>query len=130
MRIPSTRFVSNSLAIAVLCVTMVGVAFATIPDADGVIHGCYGKSNGQLRVEESSTNCKNNEIPLTWGFQGPPSDAFVAARTNSFFIPGGATQSASCRCPFPPAVSWSTPRSLYLGTRDVIFETQLSSRYR
>jgi hypothetical protein len=27
-----------------------GIAYATIPDAGGVIHGCYQKNQGTLRV--------------------------------------------------------------------------------
>jgi hypothetical protein len=30
-----------------------GIAYATIPDSVGVIHGCYG-TNGQLRVIDPS----------------------------------------------------------------------------
>jgi hypothetical protein len=87
-----------SLAMAVVCVTGAGIAFALIPDANGLIHGCYGKSNGQLRVEESATNCKNNEIPLQWGVQGSagapgPSDAFVATNGTPSNLGGGVRAS-------------------------------------
>ncbi len=50
-------------------------AYASIPSADGVIHGCYKKSGGILRlVEDSATQCSGNESPLTWnqtGDRGP-----------------------------------------------------------
>ena len=37
-----------------------GVAYATIPDGSGVIHACYTKSSGALRVIDSSvTNCSS-----------------------------------------------------------------------
>jgi hypothetical protein len=49
-----------------------GVAFATIPDSGGTIHGCYSKSNGNLRVVESASDCRNNETALPWNQQGPP----------------------------------------------------------
>jgi hypothetical protein len=53
-----------------------GVAYATIPDDTGVIHGCYAKSRGALRVIDGSvTNCKAGETSLNWnqaGQQGPP----------------------------------------------------------
>ena len=53
-----------------------GIAYATIPDSAGVIHGCYGNT-GQLRVIDPSNGdaCKNNETGLDWsktGPQGPP----------------------------------------------------------
>jgi len=53
-----------------------GIAYATIPDSAGVIHGCY-RNNGQLRVIDPSNGgaCRNNETGLDWsqtGPQGPP----------------------------------------------------------
>lgn len=49
-----------------------GVAWATIPGGDGVIHGCYLKSGGNLRVIDSSvTNCKKTETALDWSVAGP-----------------------------------------------------------
>ena len=55
-----------------------GIGVAAIPSSsDGEITGCYGKSNGQLRVidAQAGEQCKNNETRLTWsqtGPQGPP----------------------------------------------------------
>jgi hypothetical protein len=47
---------------------------ASIPDANGVIHGCYGKagtpSQGDLRVTDSGL-CKPTENPLDWNQVGP-----------------------------------------------------------
>src|SRR5262245_58878879 len=31
-----------------------GIAYATIPDGDGTIHGCYRKSGGALRVIDNA----------------------------------------------------------------------------
>jgi hypothetical protein len=50
-----------------------GVAYATIPGAGGVIHGCYAKLGGSLRVVDTGT-CRATESPLSWnqmGQQGP-----------------------------------------------------------
>jgi Collagen triple helix repeat (20 copies) len=48
-----------------------GIAYATIP-ADGVIHGCYAKSGGALRVIDATvTGCKASETSLDWNVQGP-----------------------------------------------------------
>ena len=48
------------------------MAFATIPDSGGVIHGCYKKSGGAVRVIDSSvTSCVSNETALDWNIRGP-----------------------------------------------------------
>ena len=55
-----------------------GVAYATVPDGNGVIHGCYAKtSNGQalagsLRVVDTGMgqSCQSNENALSWNQQG------------------------------------------------------------
>src|SRR4051812_8005360 len=54
-----------------------GVAFAAIPDSGGVIHACYNKTNGKLRVADA-TNPKlgsclaSRETALDWNKQGEP----------------------------------------------------------
>jgi len=73
-------------AVAVLAAVAAGVAYATIPDSESVIHGCYGKS-GNLRVIDPSTGggCTAGETPLEWsqkgqrGEQGPPGPPGPAA---------------------------------------------------
>jgi hypothetical protein len=64
--------------IGIVVVTMLalaaGVAYATIPDSNGVIHACYKTANGQLRVIDSN-GCHPSETALSWsqtGPQGPP----------------------------------------------------------
>lgn len=48
-----------------------GVAYASIPDGSGVIHGCI-KSNSMLKVIDSaSETCASGETPLTWSQTGP-----------------------------------------------------------
>ena len=46
------------------------IAAKGIPDANGVIHGCF-KNNGDLRVVKKNTACKNNETSLSWNQTGP-----------------------------------------------------------
>jgi hypothetical protein len=55
--------------LAALVVALGGAAFAAIPNSGGVIHGCYQKSSGNLRVAESPGGCRNSERPLDWGTQ-------------------------------------------------------------
>ncbi len=62
---PGTAF-----GFAALMVALGGVAFAAIPDSNGIIHGCF-KNNGNLRVVESAADCRNNENVLGWSQQGP-----------------------------------------------------------
>jgi hypothetical protein len=59
-------------AVVVLLAVGAGIAYATIPDAGGVIHGCYMK-DGTLRVIDSDAgqSCRNNETALNWNQTGP-----------------------------------------------------------
>ena len=49
------------------------IAYATIPDSSGVIHGCYKTSNGSLRVIDSpAVQCDpRNETAISWSQTGP-----------------------------------------------------------
>jgi len=66
------------VALAIVGALVVGgIAYATIPDAGGVIHGCYQKNQGTLRVidTDKAQTCASSESPLNWsqpGQQGPP----------------------------------------------------------
>jgi collagen triple helix repeat protein len=63
-----------------------GVAYATIPNSTtSVISGCYGKTNGLLRVidAQAGKKCTSLEVPISWnqkgqqgiqGLQGPKGD--------------------------------------------------------
>lgn len=68
--IGSTKF---WLGGAVAAVALAGTAHAAIPDGNGVIHACYAKSGGVLRVvDASTTSCKSGEVTLDWNRQGTP----------------------------------------------------------
>jgi hypothetical protein len=48
-----------------------GLAYATIPNG-AVIHGCYARSGGAVRVIDGDvTSCKPSETSLDWNAQGP-----------------------------------------------------------
>jgi Collagen triple helix repeat (20 copies) len=51
----------------------VGIAMGAIPDSGGVIHGCYKRTEGQLRVIDPGQggSCRRSETALTWSQQGP-----------------------------------------------------------
>jgi hypothetical protein len=68
--IRSTKF---WLVGAVVAASLAGTAYATIPGGDGVIHACYTKSGGTLRVIDASvTKCKSTETSLDWSQRGLP----------------------------------------------------------
>jgi hypothetical protein len=55
-----------------------GIAYASIPDGEGVIHACYspnaaaGPSGAQLKVIDSEVaSCTNGQTEVTWGQTGP-----------------------------------------------------------
>jgi Collagen triple helix repeat (20 copies) len=69
-----------ALAGVLALIAGVGVASATIPGTDGVVHGCFQTQGsvlspkGSLRVIDPSTGttCKSSEQPLNWNQTGPP----------------------------------------------------------
>jgi hypothetical protein len=58
------------VALLALIVALGGVAAAAIPGSDGTIRACYQKGNGNLRVVDSSGDCRPNEAPLDWNRTG------------------------------------------------------------
>ena len=51
-----------------------GIAYASIPGGDGVIHGCYKTSNpakGSLIAIDSRASCPNGHAELNWNQTGP-----------------------------------------------------------
>ena len=60
--------------VVVVAIAAAGIAYASIPDANGVIHGCYNSDNGALRVFGKSKDfqqCKAGEKPLDWDSDRP-----------------------------------------------------------
>ena len=61
--------------VATVAVIAATAAYAAIPDAGGIVHGCYDKASGQLRVTDTDTNtpkgCSSKEAALNWNQQGP-----------------------------------------------------------
>lgn len=64
-------FVLGTIAGAALAVGAAG--YAAIPDSAGVIHGCYQKNVGNLRVIDptSGDRCRRPEIAVSWNHTGP-----------------------------------------------------------
>lgn len=61
-------------AAVIVVLGLAGGAYAAIPDAAGVVHGCYklsgGEQGGQLRVVGDPESCRRNEAPIQWNEQG------------------------------------------------------------
>src|SRR4051794_22455849 len=76
-RKPLTAAIRRRAAwLAVVSVTILvavgGAAYASVPDAAGVIHGCYSKTSGSVRIIDSSTQaCSTTENGLNWNQIGP-----------------------------------------------------------
>ena len=59
-------------AAAAVCLIGGGVAHAAIPDANGVIHGCYVTSSGTIRIiDDAVTTCRPSETAVQWNISGP-----------------------------------------------------------
>jgi hypothetical protein len=75
MRFPfSGRVRLAALVVVVLGLAAGGIAYASIPDSDGVIHGCYTKRDGSLRVIDTNVggSCSTSkENALNWNQTGP-----------------------------------------------------------
>lgn len=73
MKRPLIRSALIAAAAAAALLVVGGIAYATIPDSAGVIHACYQKSGGTIRVIDASvTNCSSKETSLGWNVQGQP----------------------------------------------------------
>jgi hypothetical protein len=74
------RFPLIALAVGGAVFGIAGAVQASIPDAQGVIHGCYSKTSsnvvppGTLRVVDTGLGeaCRANEVSLAWNHKGPP----------------------------------------------------------
>jgi hypothetical protein len=73
MQHPRPRRPTAPLVISVIALVAAlgGVAYSAIPDAGGVIHGCYANTRGAVRVIDSAASCDPGETALNWSQQGP-----------------------------------------------------------
>ena len=72
------RLVATGASAAALVLAVgLGLAYASIPDNSGVIHGCYTPTTGSLRVIDPSAGaaCWPNERVIAWNQQGPAGPA-------------------------------------------------------
>jgi hypothetical protein len=72
-----------------------GIAWATIPDPAGVIHGCFKTVGGDLRVVDPGAGgaCKPSEQSIEW-----PGDVRVVIRTETQTIQPAAAHTFTAYC--------------------------------
>jgi hypothetical protein len=97
-----------------------GIAYASIPGPDGVIHGCYKTSNpaqGALIAIDSAASCPSGYTALNWNQTGPPGlagvhvvDIFYSDYTGRIDCPSGETAlSIAFSFPNVPVPVWWKP---------------------
>jgi len=60
----------TAVAVVAIVVAVGGIAYASIPAGDGTITACYGRSNGDLRIVDTSQACRPNEQSISWNQNG------------------------------------------------------------
>jgi hypothetical protein len=73
-----SRRAQRMIFLSVTAICLLGIiAYASIPDSNGVVHGCFKTSNGSLRVIDSPTvQCDpRNETAISWNQNGPQGPA-------------------------------------------------------
>ena len=73
------RHALRAALVVVLAAALIVSAGATsmvaqAPPEEGVIHGCYHKTNGKLRIVEKPGECKSQEIAIWWNETGAAGD--------------------------------------------------------
>jgi hypothetical protein len=76
--LPSRRVGLAALIAAAVALAAGGIAYASIPDANGVIHGCYNPNGakgtngtGLNIIDTASASCGKSMQPITWNQKGP-----------------------------------------------------------
>ena len=83
-----TKLIAAVVGALIATVLAGGVAWAAIPDAGGVIHACYKKNLLVLRVAESASDCKANEVALSWNQRGQRGDTGPQGLKGDQGVPG------------------------------------------
>jgi hypothetical protein len=87
-----------------------GAAWASIPGPTGIIHGCYNRRGGALRVINTAAHakCRRRESELNWSETGPPGPRGGRGLTGA----RGATGSRGTTGPTGPTGLPGTPGGL------------------
>ena len=89
-----------------------GIAYASIPDASGVIHGCYNPNGADATngtplniIDSAQASCGNNRQPIDWNRRGPRGATGPAGISGyeivraSVLDPPNTTTEAQAACP-------------------------------
>lgn len=95
-----TRMFGSRLGVAMLtglaALTVAAIAFATIPDEDGMIQGCYNQK-GELRViDDDIQTCRSTETAVSWSQSGIVGYEVIFSETR--VVPPNAAVVAEARC--------------------------------
>ena len=82
-----------------------GIAQAAVPNSSSVIHACYNKQTGRLRVVGSSASCGPGERSLAWNQNGPSGPPGPRGSTGSPGPSGPAGSTGSPGPSGPPGVT-------------------------
>lgn len=63
--------VAATLALFITLGVSGAYAITSIPGPDGVIHGCYQKKKGSLRIVKAGAKCLRSEKAIVWNKTGP-----------------------------------------------------------
>jgi hypothetical protein len=89
----------RALLLAVAVALAGGIAFATIPDAQGVIHACFGQ-DGSLRViDDAAGQCRPHEKTLTWSQGAGGISGYVGLVSEVQFVAPHSSAEGSVDCP-------------------------------
>jgi hypothetical protein len=79
--------------VTAICTIMVtgGVAVASIPGGDGVIHACYGKKGVLKVIDADAKSCPHGTTELTWNQTGVPGPAGSPGPPGQKGDPGDST---------------------------------------
>jgi hypothetical protein len=116
------------LAVAAALLVVGGIAYANIPDANGVIHGCYKTTQGTLRIVDTdkAQSCSNSETPLDWSQTGPQGPAGPTGPSDVWSVDGYGAGLKSV--PVVPASNdLATTPTLPAGSYVVEAETEVNS---
>src|SRR5436190_17444062 len=76
---------SIAVVASVAALTVAGVSYASIPDSNGVIHGCYSPSGASMTngtalniVDSANASCGKKMESISWNQTGPPGPAGIS----------------------------------------------------
>jgi hypothetical protein len=85
---------------------MAGGAYALTVGTGGVIHACYKKANGNLRIVRAGAKCSKSERTIAWNQTGPQGTQGAQGPQGPQGQPGGQGQQGA---PGAPGTSALTP---------------------